>query len=105
MTDLLVREEQGKAIALWLMCLSLDPVVGPVTGEFLSASFRWRWVFWVLAMTITSFFCSRVHLVISALRPNQPGQRCHGRLSLFHHILETTQQQSYNARRSASGIS
>lgn len=84
--------------------MAYDPVVGPVTGEFLSASFGWRWVFWMLAMTITSFFCSKV-LVVSALRPDQPGQRCHGRLSLFHHILETTQQQSYNARRSASGIS
>lgn len=53
MTDLLVREEQGKAIALWLMCLLLDSVVGPVTGEFLFASFGWIWVFWVLGMTIT----------------------------------------------------
>ena len=56
--DLFVQEERGKAIALWAMCPLIGPVVGPVVGGFLSASLGWRWVFWVLAIAVSSDLCN-----------------------------------------------
>ena len=52
--DVFIQEERGKAIALWAMCPLLGPVVGPVMGGFISASLGWRWVFWVLAIAVSS---------------------------------------------------
>jgi MFS family permease len=39
-------------MAMFTFDILLGPVVGPVSGSFLSAAKGWRWVFWIVAMAV-----------------------------------------------------
>ena len=51
-TDLIVTEKRGGAIAVFALGPMLGPCVGPVMGGYLSESPGWRWVFWVLTIAV-----------------------------------------------------
>lgn len=54
-SDMIVQEKRGGAMAIWAMGPLLGPVVGPIAGGFLTQAKSWRWVFWVIAMAVSSF--------------------------------------------------
>lgn len=71
--DMVAKEKRAGVMAVWAMgpilgtsfhlCvrhrsafngfLFLGPVVGPVAGGFLTEAEGWRWVFWVIAITVS----------------------------------------------------
>ena len=51
--DLFAPEERGAALAVWQMGPMLGPIVGPTAGGFLSQAKGWRWIFWVIAITVS----------------------------------------------------
>ncbi|KAJ5552202.1 major facilitator superfamily domain-containing protein [Penicillium frequentans] len=62
--DMVYKEKRAGVMAIWAMGPYMGPVVGPVAGGFLVEAEGWRWVFWVLAITIGviligSVFCYR----------------------------------------------
>jgi DHA2 family multidrug resistance protein len=38
---------QGRAMAIWIMTLTVAPALGPVLGGWLTDNYSWRWVFYV----------------------------------------------------------
>lgn len=54
--DMVPKERRAGIMAIWAMGPILGPVVGPVAGGFLAEAEGWRWVFWVIAITVCSFF-------------------------------------------------
>ncbi|TVY47732.1 Efflux pump [Lachnellula occidentalis] len=60
--DMVRQEVRGFAMAMFTFGVLLGPVIGPVSGGFLSAAKGWRWVFWVLAMGtgVVTIFCFAV---------------------------------------------
>ncbi|NKC11990.1 MAG: MFS transporter [Gammaproteobacteria bacterium] len=42
------KHQHGRAIAVFGMGAVLGPVVGPVVGGYLSETFNWRWVFFMI---------------------------------------------------------
>ncbi|TVY64176.1 Efflux pump radE, partial [Lachnellula suecica] len=57
--DMVKQEVRGFAMAMFTLGVLLGPVVGPVSGGFLSAAKGWRWIFWVIAAATgaVSFVC------------------------------------------------
>lgn len=52
--DMIVQEKRGKVMAIWVMGPLLGPIIGPVAGGYLSQAKGWRWVFWVIALAVSS---------------------------------------------------
>ena len=52
--DMIIQEKRGGMMALWAMGPLLGPVVGPVAGGYLSQAKGWRWVFWLIAIVVSS---------------------------------------------------
>ncbi|KAJ6166523.1 MFS general substrate transporter [Penicillium chermesinum] len=50
--DMVYREQRAGVMALWSMGPYMGPVIGPIAGGFLVEATNWRWVFWVLSITI-----------------------------------------------------
>lgn len=50
--DMIYKEKRAGVMAIWAMGPYLGPVVGPIAGGFLVEATDWRWVFWVLAITV-----------------------------------------------------
>ncbi len=50
--DMVPKEKRAGIMAIWAMGPILGPVVGPVAGGFLAEAEGWRWVFWVIAITV-----------------------------------------------------
>lgn len=50
--DMVYKEKRAGVMAIWAMGPYMGPVVGPVAGGFLVEAEGWRWVFWVLAITV-----------------------------------------------------
>lgn len=48
--DLIPREERGTAMAVWVAGPCIGPVIGPLSGGFLSEAAGWRWSFWVVSI-------------------------------------------------------
>lgn len=48
--DLIPREQRGTAMAIWVAGPCIGPVVGPLSGGFLSEAAGWRWTFWVVSI-------------------------------------------------------
>lgn len=51
-TDMIVTEKRGGAIAIFSLGPMLGPCVGPVMGGYLAESPGWRWIFWVLTIAV-----------------------------------------------------
>lgn len=48
--DLIPREQRGTAMAIWVAGPCIGPVVGPLSGGFLSQAAGWRWTFYVVSI-------------------------------------------------------
>ncbi|KAH7034290.1 major facilitator superfamily domain-containing protein [Macrophomina phaseolina] len=48
--DVIPREQRGTAMAIWVAGPCIGPVVGPLSGGFLSKAAGWRWNFWVVSI-------------------------------------------------------
>jgi multidrug resistance protein len=55
-SDLIVQEKRGAAMALFGIGPLLGPVVGPVAGGYLAQAEGWRWVFWVIVIAVSKPF-------------------------------------------------
>ncbi|KAI4126236.1 MAG: hypothetical protein LQ338_003861, partial [Usnochroma carphineum] len=51
-TDIMPQGKRGKAMAIFIMGPTLGPSFGPVIGGYLAQAAGWRWVFWLLAITL-----------------------------------------------------
>ncbi len=40
-------EQRGRAMSLWVMGVTLGPIIGPALGGWLTEQLNWRWVFYV----------------------------------------------------------
>ena len=52
--DMVPKEKRAGVMAIWAMGPILGPVIGPVAGGFLAEAEGWRWVFWVIAITVSA---------------------------------------------------
>lgn len=50
--DMIEQEKRAGIMAVWALGPILGPIVGPVAGGFLAEGAGWRWVFWVIAITV-----------------------------------------------------
>jgi MFS family permease len=63
-SDMIVQEKRGAAIAGFAIGPLLGPIIGPVVGGLVTDARGWRWTFWVLAiisgfLTISCFLFLR----------------------------------------------
>lgn len=54
--DMIIQEKRGGVMAIWALGPLMGPVVGPIAGGYLSQGVGWRWVFWVIAIAVSSPF-------------------------------------------------
>ena len=52
--DMIIQEKRGGVMAIWALGPLMGPVIGPVAGGYLSQARGWRWVFWVIAMVVST---------------------------------------------------
>jgi multidrug resistance protein len=52
--DIMPVEKRGGAMAIWAIGPLLGPVAGPVAAGYLVEATSWRWVFWLLAILVSS---------------------------------------------------
>ncbi|PMD43141.1 MFS general substrate transporter [Hyaloscypha variabilis F] len=50
--DVMPQQSRGAAMSIFAIGPLLGPVLGPIAGGFLAQAEGWRWVFWVLTITI-----------------------------------------------------
>ncbi|KAH6672223.1 benomyl/methotrexate resistance protein [Halenospora varia] len=50
--DVIPQQSRGAAMSIFAIGPLLGPVLGPVAGGFLAEAEGWRWVFWVLTITM-----------------------------------------------------
>lgn len=65
---MVTKEKRAGVMAIWAMGPILGPVIGPVAGGFLAEAEGWRWVFWVIAITVRpnhKYFCYQELWLIS----------------------------------------
>jgi DHA2 family multidrug resistance protein len=61
------KERQGSAIALWSIAVMAGPVLGPVLGGWLTATYSWRYVFFInLPIGIATFAGMSVFLALGS---------------------------------------
>jgi multidrug resistance protein len=53
--DVIPQQSRGAAMSIFAIGPLLGPVLGPVAGGFLAQAEGWRWVFWVLTITVGLF--------------------------------------------------
>lgn len=47
MLDINPPEKHAKAMSLWVMGVTIGPIVGPTLGGWLTDDYNWRWVFYI----------------------------------------------------------
>jgi DHA2 family multidrug resistance protein len=47
MLDIFPPEQQGQAMAIWVMAVVVGPILGPTLGGYLTEFYNWRWVFYI----------------------------------------------------------
>ena len=52
--DLIPRERRGLMISMWSLGPIFGPIVGPIAGGFMAEAMGWRWVFWVISITLAT---------------------------------------------------
>jgi multidrug resistance protein len=50
--DVIPQQSRGAAMSIFAIGPLLGPVLGPIAGSFLAQAEGWRWVFWVLTITV-----------------------------------------------------
>ena len=45
--DINPPERHARAMALWIMAITVGPILGPVLGGWLTENYSWRWVFFI----------------------------------------------------------
>src|SRR5581483_5562531 len=45
--DINPPEEHSRAMAIWVMGVTIGPIVGPALGGWLTENYNWRWVFYI----------------------------------------------------------
>jgi multidrug resistance protein len=58
-TDMVVQEKRGGATAVFVFGPLLGPVIGPVAGGYLAEAKGWRWVFWIIAIAVSTDCCQQ----------------------------------------------
>ncbi|CZR66968.1 related to multidrug resistant protein [Phialocephala subalpina] len=51
-SDLIMQEKRGAAMAIFGIGPLLGPVIGPIAGGYLTQAAGWRWVFWLIAIAM-----------------------------------------------------
>ena len=54
-SDMIIQEKRGGVMAIWALGPLMGPVIGPVAGGYLAQAKGWRWIFWVIAMAVSSY--------------------------------------------------
>ena len=55
--DINPPEQHAKAMAIWVMAVTIGPILGPALGGWLTEHYNWRWVFYInVPFGILSFF-------------------------------------------------
>ncbi|KAF1815011.1 multidrug resistance protein [Eremomyces bilateralis CBS 781.70] len=50
--DVMPQEKRGQAMSMFAIGPLLGPVIGPIIGGFVSQNIGWRWVFWLLTISM-----------------------------------------------------
>ncbi len=45
--DINPPEQHAKAMAIWVMAVTIGPILGPALGGWLTENYNWRWVFYI----------------------------------------------------------
>ncbi|HZV92297.1 MAG TPA: DHA2 family efflux MFS transporter permease subunit, partial [Caldimonas sp.] len=45
--DINPKERHAKAMAIWIMAVTIGPILGPALGGWLTENYNWRWVFYI----------------------------------------------------------
>ena len=45
--DINPPERHARAMAVWVMGVTLGPILGPALGGWLTENYNWRWVFYI----------------------------------------------------------
>ena len=45
--DINPKEQHAKAMAIWIMAVTIGPILGPALGGWLTENYNWRWVFYI----------------------------------------------------------
>jgi MFS transporter, DHA2 family, multidrug resistance protein len=45
--DITPPEKHARAMATWVMAVTIGPILGPVLGGWLTENYNWRWVFYI----------------------------------------------------------
>ena len=45
--DINPKENHAKAMAIWVMAVTIGPILGPALGGWLTENYNWRWVFYI----------------------------------------------------------
>ena len=69
-SDMIIQEKRGGVMAIWALGPLLGPVIGPVAGGYLAQAQGWRWVFWILVMTVrfNPFFSPVLGILLTSLQ-------------------------------------
>jgi MFS transporter, DHA2 family, multidrug resistance protein len=55
--DINPKENHAKAMAIWVMAVTIGPILGPALGGWLTENYNWRWVFYInVPFGILAFF-------------------------------------------------
>lgn len=100
--DMIVQEKRGGVIAIWALGPLMGPVIGPVAGGYLSQGKGWRWVFWVIAMAVSTLQLVQNHERGSsdAVRPaSLPSLLSYSYARHMHPSSSNARPQGYGSRR------
>ena len=70
--DINPRSRHAKAMALWVMGVTVGPILGPALGGWLTENYNWRWVFYInVPFGILSFFGIAAFMPETAIRKSR----------------------------------
>ena len=52
--DTMAPEQRGTAMALYAFGGMIGPAIGPIIGAFATQNLGWRWIFWLVAIMVSS---------------------------------------------------
>src|SRR5579864_4387656 len=67
--DINAPAHHAKAMAIWVMAVTIGPILGPALGGWLTEHYNWRWVFYInVPFGILSFFGIATFMQETSLR-------------------------------------